>query len=42
MAECLIGRQLPDYPRKIDFLREFRRYSPTVLLGAFDYVRAIR
>lgn len=31
--------RLPDYPHKIDFLREFREYPPTVLLGVFDLVR---
>jgi hypothetical protein len=31
--------RLPDYPHKIDFLREFRDYPPTVLLGSFDLMR---
>ena len=29
-------------PHKVDLLREFRNYPPTVLLGAFDYMRAIK
>ncbi|TWP45973.1 hypothetical protein FKR81_37770 [Lentzea tibetensis] len=31
---------LPDYLHKFDFLREFRNYPPTLLLGAFDLMRA--
>jgi hypothetical protein len=27
---------------KVDFLREFRRYPPTTLLGAFDLMRTLR
>jgi hypothetical protein len=33
------GTRVPDYPHKVDFLREFRQYPPTVLLGAFDFMR---
>jgi hypothetical protein len=29
-----------DYVHKVDYLRVFRAYPPTVLLGAFDYVRS--
>jgi hypothetical protein len=36
------GKNLPDYPHKIDFLREFRKYPPTLLLGIFDVVRMMR
>lgn len=41
MAEQLHhdGTRLPNYPHKIDFLREFREYPPTVLLSAFDLMR---
>jgi hypothetical protein len=41
MAEQLHsdGTELPDYPHKIDFLREFHDYPPTVLLGSFDLMR---
>lgn len=41
MAEQLHhdGTRLPNYPHKIDYLREFRDYPPTVLLGAFDLMR---
>jgi hypothetical protein len=40
MAQVLHGTYPPNYPHKIDFLREFRAYPPTVLLGAFDLTRA--
>ncbi len=36
------GSRLPDYPHKVDFLREFRGYPPTVLLGVFDLARVRR
>lgn len=39
MAETLYRDQAPNYLHKIDFLREFRRYPPTTLLGAFDLMR---
>ncbi|MFD9889721.1 hypothetical protein ACFWY9_10285 [Amycolatopsis sp. NPDC059027] len=32
----------PDYPHKIDYLREFRKFPPTLLLGAFDLMRFIK
>lgn len=28
------------FPHKIDYLREFHNYPPTLLLGAFDLMRA--
>lgn len=34
------GTRLPNYPHKIDYLREFRDYPPTVLLGVFDLMRS--
>jgi hypothetical protein len=39
MAEIFYSGHAPNYPHKIDFLREFRDYPPTVLLGAFDLMR---
>jgi hypothetical protein len=42
MAHVLYGTRLPIYPHKVDFLREFRAYPPTVLLGAFDYMRTVK
>lgn len=39
MAETLFGDDRPNYLHKIDYLREFRAYPPTVLLGAFDFMR---
>jgi hypothetical protein len=42
MAQVLYGDHIPNYPHKVDFLREFRQYPPTVLLGAFDYMRAMK
>jgi len=39
MARTLHGEHVPNYPHKVDFLREFRKYPPTVLLGIFDLVR---
>ena len=39
MAEVISSGPVPNYPYKIDFLREFRSYPPTVLLGAFDLMR---
>jgi hypothetical protein len=39
MTESFYGDHAPGYPHKIDYLREFRSYPPTVLLGAFDLMR---
>ena len=33
---------LPHSPHKVDYLRVFRQYPPTFLLGAFDYMRAAK
>lgn len=30
------------YPHKVDLLREFHRYPPTVLLEVFDLVRTLQ
>lgn len=35
-----LGPEPPGHTHKIDYLREFRSYPPTVLLGAFDMMRA--
>lgn len=42
MAEQLHrdGSTPPNYPHKIDYLREFRDYPPTILLGVFDLMRS--
>ncbi len=42
MAETLYGDNLPNYPHKIDFLREFRDFPPTTSLGAFDRMRVLK
>jgi hypothetical protein len=39
MTETLYDDYAREYPHKIDYLREFRSYPPTVLLGAFDLMR---
>jgi hypothetical protein len=49
-AEHLAARKLADllpdahrsigFLHKVDYLREFRQYPPTLLLGAFDYMRS--
>lgn len=43
MVQVLPGRSgAPQHLFKIDYIREFRQYPPTLLLGAFDAVRASR
>lgn len=42
MAEVLPDSAVPHSPHKIDYLRVFRLYPPTLLLGAFDYMRAVK
>lgn len=39
MAECIRSPERPWLVRKIDHLRDFRDVPPTVLLGAFDWMR---
>ncbi len=40
MASFVHEGRIPNYPHKIDFLRDFQDYPPTMLLGAFDFRRA--
>lgn len=42
MVDVLPESALPHSPYKVDYLRVFRRYPPTLLLGAFDYLRAVK
>ena len=39
MAEVIGSHERPWLVHKIDHLREFRDFPPTVLLGAFDWMR---
>jgi hypothetical protein len=41
MATVLPDGLRPYSPHKIDHLREFQQYPPTLLIGAFDYMRAV-
>jgi hypothetical protein len=42
MVEVLPLYRPSDTRYKIDYLREFRAYSPTLLLGAFDLMRYLK
>jgi hypothetical protein len=42
MVEVLPDSVLPNSPHKVDYLRVFRHYPPTRLLGAFDYMRVMK
>jgi hypothetical protein len=42
MVDVLPDSVLPQSPHKVDYLRVFRQYPPTLLLGAFDYMRAMK
>ena len=39
MARLIRADRLPDYLHKVDFLRDFRDYPPTMLLAAYDLQR---
>lgn len=39
MARMVLGSELSQHMYKIDYLREFRGWPPTVLPGAFDLMR---
>jgi hypothetical protein len=42
MVEVLPESALPHSLYKVDYLRVFRQYPPTLLLGGFDYLRAVK
>lgn len=42
MCECLPGKVLFSHLHKIDYLREFQPYPPTLILGAFDWMRLMK
>jgi hypothetical protein len=39
MAEIVLGDEQAPHLYKVDYLRDFRGFPPTVLLGAFDLMR---
>jgi hypothetical protein len=39
MADILLGDEQAPHLYKIDYLRDFRGFPPTVLLGVFDLMR---
>jgi len=38
----LYSDRMSNYPHKLDYLREFRKYPSTVLLGVFCYMRTAK
>lgn len=42
MAQFILDDNLPNSIHKIDYLREFRVFPPSVLLAAFDLTRVSR